>query len=59
MRWLNDITDSVDMSLSNLWEMVKDRELLQSMGSQRVRYESATKQQQRVAIFPSRICSSQ
>ena len=26
MIWLDDITDSVDMSLSNLWEMVKDRE---------------------------------
>ena len=26
MRWLNDITDSVDMSLSKLQEMVKDRE---------------------------------
>ena len=26
MGWLNDITDAMDMSLSKLWEMVKDRE---------------------------------
>ena len=26
MRWLDSITDAVDMSLSKLWEMVKNRE---------------------------------
>ena len=26
MRWLNSINDSMDMNLSKLWEIVKDRE---------------------------------
>ena len=39
MGWLDCIMDSVDMSLSKLWEIVKDREAwCAGMGSQGVRH---------------------
>ena len=47
MRWLDSIIDSMDMNLSNLQEMVKDKEacVLQSTGSQKVGHDLATEQQ--------------
>ena len=52
MRWLDGITDSKDMSLSELWEMEKDRGagVLQSTGLQRVGRNSAAEQQKPRAV---------
>ena len=44
IKWLDSITDSMDMNLSKVQEVVKDRKpgVLQSMGLQRVEHDCAT-----------------
>ena len=47
IRWLDSITNLVDMNLSQLWETVKDREAWRAevQGLQKVRYDLVTELQ--------------
>ena len=51
MRWLDSITDSMDMNLNKLWEIVEDGSLVCcSPWGRRVRHNLATEQQQQMIL---------
>ena len=50
MRWLDSITDSMDVNLSKFWETAEARRIWCAMGLHRVGHELVTEQQQQTDL---------